>query len=299
MKDASQQLLGSEKEFAEFIAQFGTEAFRADLVRDYDLKRDDVDLNLDTYLAEMLHGYRFLKEHLPEGKLRILEVGAGLGLISIYLHRQGHDVVALEPAALAFGFFDATKKEIWKRLGKDTPRLVEKTAEKLNEEEDGLFDFSFSVNVMEHIADIETATAAIISVLKPDGLSVNSCPNYLVPYEPHYAIPMFPFGPAATRILFAGKIDPDPDTWNSLNFIDWFRVRRMAHSNDASVTFEPSLIYKSFKRLGEDPEFMKRHENGLVGRTYKLLNATGLLYLLKFLPPMLSTPMIFTYRPKG
>ena len=178
------------------------------------------------------------------------------------------------------------------------PGLLEKTAERLDPAADGKFDFIFSINVMEHIDDIDMATDAILSVLKPDGICVNSCPNYLVPYEPHYAIPMVPFAHGLTKTIFAKTIRKQPDIWETLNFINVPKVRRMAKRNNVHVEFEKSLIYKSFKRLGEDEEFMSRHRGGIVGKMYRFLSATRLLSLLKLLPPVLNTPMVFKYRPK-
>ncbi|MEM7068935.1 MAG: class I SAM-dependent methyltransferase [Pseudomonadota bacterium] len=262
------------------------------------LSPEQIDTALDTYFAEMRFGHQFLAEYLPTGKLRVLEVGAGLGLLSIYLHRLGHDAVALEPAALSFGIFEATKKLIWSKSD-NLPHLVEKFAEQLTPEEDGQFDFIFSINVMEHIADIDRATDAILTCLDKSGICVNSCPNYWVPYEPHYAIPMVPFAPGITKRIYSKKISANQEIWDSLNFISHGKVKRMARRNQVSVSFEPGLIFKSFARLGEDTEFLERHKNGLVGRIYRILTATRLLNGLKLLPTALSTPMIFTYRKMG
>lgn len=293
---SNETLIGSANAFQTFLDTFRTAEFRQKLVANSDLSDAQVKQKLDTYLSEMMHGYHFVAERLPQGKLRILEVGAGLGLLSIYLHKLGHDVVALEPSGLAFGFFNTTKQEVWKVAGSDIPILNENLAEKLTPAKDGTFDFIFSVNVMEHIKEIKAATAAIIMVLKPNGVCVNSCPNYLVPYEPHYAIPMVPFIHSLTRRIFDKKITSEPDIWDSLNFINWFTVRQMARENSASVTFETALIYKAFLRLDEDTEFMARHKDGLAAKLYKLLKATRTLNLLKFAPAPMSTPMIFTYR---
>lgn len=287
---------GTEEGMRAFVAQFDNPAFRARVIERSGADAQAINTRLDTYFSEMIFGYRFAAEHMPPGRLRILEVGAGLGLISSYLASLGHEVVALEPANQAFGIFEATKQEIWERLGDAAPVLVERSAEDIVEAETGTFDFIFSVNVMEHIADIEAATAAILAVLRPGGVCANSCPNYWVPYEPHYGIPMVPFLHGLTRRLFAGRIDPDPDTWETLNWINVGRVRRMAAANGATVRFAPSLIYRTFQRLGQDAEFTKRHQHTIVGRTYRFLRASGLLALTRFIPVWLATPMVFTYR---
>ena len=293
-----ERLVGSTEDFEAFIQAYDNPGFRARICEMSDEPDDIVETSLDTYFSEMRFGHSFLEEHLPAGKLRILEVGAGLGLLSIYLHMQGHDAVALEPAGLSFGLFAVTKKLIWSAGETEMPGLLEKTAERLDPAADGKFDFIFSINVMEHIDDIDMATDAILSVLKPDGICVNSCPNYLVPYEPHYAIPMVPFAHGLTKTIFAKTIRKQPDIWETLNFINVPKVRRMAKRNNVNVEFEKSLIYKSFKRLGEDEEFMSRHRGGIVGKMYRFLSVTRLLSLLKLLPPVLNTPMVFKYRPK-
>jgi SAM-dependent methyltransferase len=290
-----EKLVGNEGEFQKLLQRFDNREFRTMLCEKHGLSAEEVDTNLDTYFAEMLFGYRFVVQHLPAGRLRILEVGAGLGLISTYLQGLGHNVVALEPAGLSFDFFEVTKQEIWRILGKDAPELLEKTAEELSPQTDGFFDFSFSINVMEHIADIEKATSSISSVLKPGGVSVNTCPNYIVPYEPHFGIPLLPFFPGLTKYLFARKISENRPLWDSLNFITLTRVKRMAVQNELKVAFERGLILKSFMRFEEDHEFLERHKNSIVGRSYSFLKASKILGILGFLPPLMSTPMVFTY----
>lgn len=292
------KIFGDTDEFEAFLKLFDNADFRNKVCEASAASNELISNQLDTYFSEMRFGHEFLKKHLPDGNLRVLEVGSGLGLLSIFLKRCGHDAVALEPAALSFDVFAATKKLIWENAGTNMPDLLEIFAEELDPGVHGKFDFIFSINVMEHIADIETATTAILSVLSPNGQCVNSCPNYWIPYEPHYAIPMIPFFPHLTRKVFARRIDVNPELWDTFNFITFGKVRRMAHRNNASVLFEKSMIYDSFKRLGEDTEFMARHERGLVGRLYHILSATRLLYLLKYLPPALSTPMVFSYRLK-
>lgn len=298
MSKSSEKLFGDGTHFESFIQQYDNEEFRNKVCEQSDDSEHANNAALDIYFSEMRFGYQFLKEHLPAGKLRILEVGAGLGILSMYLQKMGHEAVALEPSGLSFGLFGITKDLIWAGEAGNLPKLLDKTAEEIDPDIDGTFDFIFSINVMEHIDDIDTATDAILAALKPDGVCINSCPNYLVPYEPHYAIPMIPFMPGMTRKLFAKRIEKDPDIWETFNFISLPKVRRMASRNDANVTFEKQLIYKSFKRLGDDQEFMARHRDGPVGMIYRFLSATRLLNLLKFIPPALNTPMVFTYSRK-
>jgi hypothetical protein len=48
-------------------------------------------------------------------------------------------------------------------------------------------------------------------------------------------------------------------------------------------------------RFEEDHEFLERHKNSIVGRSYSFLKASKILGILGFLPPLMSTPMVFTY----
>lgn len=294
----SEKLIGTRSDFEAFLLSYDNHAFRQRISDGSGKPLSEINTILDTYFSEMRFGYGFLEEHIPGGRLRILEVGAGLGLLSIYLKQLGHEAIALEPAGLSFGIFESTKKLIWDDAGIEMPQLLEITAEELEPSKHGKFDFIFSINVMEHIADIDKATDSVMSVLSCNGQCVNACPNYWVPYEPHYAIPMVPFAHKITKKLFSETIHKQPDIWTSLNFISWGKVRSMAKRNNATVEFEKRLIYKSFERLGQDAEFRARHKNGFAGKLYRFLSATRLLGVLKLIPSALSTPMIFTYRHK-
>jgi len=289
--------IGSSAEFAIFLGNFDCPEFRT-RVQELAPEEPNLEARLDTYFAEMRFGHAFLCKRLPMGKLRILEMGAGLCLLSIWLHRLGHEVVALEPAASAFGLFEATRKTIWEHCANDVPVLIEQGAETLDLTVHGTFDFIFSINVMEHVADLEAVFRATSAVLRDGGSWLNSCPNYHVPYEPHYALPMVPFSPTLTRRVFSRSINHDPSIWNTLNFINVRTVRRLAHQNDLKPEFEQSVLYSSLTRLGEDHQFLERHQNGLVVKIYRLLTVCRLLNLTRYLPTSLNTPMIFRLRKK-
>ncbi len=285
--------IGSADGFDRFITPFESERFARKVADALKVDYVSVKTLLDTYLNEMRFGYSFLASRLPGGKMRILEVGSGLGLLSIYLHQQGHDVVALEPSAPAFDMMNGVLREIWDLIGDDSPRLLEKGAEELCPTEDGTFDFIFSINVMEHISQLDRAFAAIANVLKEDGIWVNSCPNYVFPYEPHYALPLIPFAPNISRRLLTRQIEADPETWNTLNFITWFKVKDLANKNAMNLQFEKGTLHASLARIGEDEVFAKRHKGGLVSKVYKVLQRLGVLSVTRLIPTAVATPMIF------
>jgi 2-polyprenyl-3-methyl-5-hydroxy-6-metoxy-1,4-benzoquinol methylase len=66
----------------------------------------------------------------------------------------------------------------------------------------GTFDLIFSNNVFEHVRDVQAALATLGALLRPGRVMVHNCPNYDVPYEPHFGIPLLPLRPASTaRVL--------------------------------------------------------------------------------------------------
>lgn len=240
--------IGSAEDFAGFLDPYRSPAFLSKLSARLKEPHDVTSCRLNTYLNEMQFGHRFLAQRMPPGRLKILEVGAGLGLLSAYLKQRGHTVVALEPAAGEFGFFEATRDEIMRFAGKAYPKLLELPAEALGPEH-GPFDFIFSMNVLEHVSELEGALSALANVLAPGGTWANSCPNYFFRYEPHYAIPLVPLWPGLSRKLHRKRIDADPETWDTLNFITWLQVKRLARKNGLDVVFEAGTLHASLKRM--------------------------------------------------
>ncbi|MEM9279424.1 MAG: hypothetical protein AAGA76_12685 [Pseudomonadota bacterium] len=122
---ASDKIIGNSDDFEAFINTYDNSEFRNEVCNRFNKSKKDTNDALDIYFSEMRFGYRFLQEHIPTGKLRILEVGAGLGLLSIYLKRLGHDAVALEPSGLDYDLFGITKSLIWTENGNKLPVLLD------------------------------------------------------------------------------------------------------------------------------------------------------------------------------
>jgi hypothetical protein len=143
------------------------------------------------------------------------------------------------------------------------------------------------------VGDAVKALEQMSASLLPEGVMVHGCPNYAVPYEPHYGIPLVPFAPAATKWLLPKRVTEDGD-WLSLNFITANEVGDTAQRLGCEVTFEAHAMYEAFQRLGSDAGMRERH--GTLARFYEALESTGVLSLLKRLPPRLATPMVFAWR---
>jgi len=252
---------------------------------------------LDTFKNEAKVALSLVKEKLSYEQ-NILEVGAGLCLLSLFLKSKGYSITALEPLSGGFGFFEQLKQKILTLNAELELNVVDKNVQDVTLEDDGNFDLIFSNNVVEHINELPEAMIAMKTVLKQDGLMIHGCPNYLIPYEPHFGIPVLSFIPGLTKTIWKNRIKEKIDVWDSLNFITYSRVRRIAKQIDCDVVFEQQLTYQAFTRLQGDSEFQERHKNTIVGKILRILERTGTLKLTQYLPAWASTPMIFTLSSK-
>lgn len=284
---------------AAFLDRFREPSLVERIAKRVAMDQELVRKRIDLYLNEVPVGFAVASRGLRPGA-RILEVGAGLQLLSLFLREQGHDIVALEPVGMGFDFFSAASEEILFEAGasglETLPIRVEELAPALH----GTFDFIFSVNVIEHLPDLDAAFRAMASVLAESGSMVHLCPNYTVPYEPHFGIPLVPRAPRLTAKIFDKRIQKDwPEVWPSLNFISAHSVRRLARANGLSVEFDQGLLYDFLTRLERDPIYADRHQGGAVGSAYAVLRRTRLLDLTRHIPVSLTTPMQFTLRRAG
>ena len=243
---------------------------------------------LSTYAAEARYGYDLISPLLRRNE-RILEVGSGLCMLSSFLRLQAHNVTALEPCSPGFDLFSEIQVVLLEHADAHVP-IYHIKAEDLCPKHHGAFDFIFSINVLEHIPDLRGAIRAMASVLAPQGRMWHTCPNYAVPYEPHFGVPLLPFFPRATGLLLPKRIT-EGELWRDLNFVTYFGLRRIARANNLIVTFSRKTMASALNRLESDAEFASR-QRGIASTAHRVLKATGLLPAIGAIPPALSTPMM-------
>jgi 2-polyprenyl-3-methyl-5-hydroxy-6-metoxy-1,4-benzoquinol methylase len=252
--------------------------------------RDEVRIRttLNIYAAEFRYGFQLIADQLPAHG-RILEVGAGLGMLSSYLHMLGYDITALEPCGISFDFFADMQTVVLEEAGINLA-TINVGAEALNPSQHGTFRFIFSVNVLEHVSDLAAAMRGMASVLLPGGRMWHTCPNYVFPYEPHLGLLLIPIFASATRLILPRRISRG-DVWRSLNFITYFGLRRLAHANGLRTRFRTGTMADALQRLNSDSEFAARHP-GIVAHMYSILKAFRAQAIIKALPAAFCTPMM-------
>jgi len=253
---------------------------------------------LDTYVAEAAFGRCYIASDLErlEPGAKVLEVGAGSLLLSCQLVREGFEVTALEPTGTGFSHFAKLRDMVLERaaaLG-CLPRILNRTAEALAE--CSSFDYAFSVNVMEHVDDVERVIVNVGNSLTFGASYRFTCPNYLFPYEPHFNIPTL-FSKQLTKRILNNKIlgckkIPDPSgTWESLNWISVVQVRNIAaRLPGLRLNFNRRLLVSTFERIATEKDFAERR-SPIVCKIILLLVKYRLHQLLRFMPAMLQPIM--------
>lgn len=237
----------------------------------------------EVYEGEARFGRRFIERDLsvlPHGAA-ILEVGAGCMLLSCQLVREGYDVTALEPGGSGFSHLSKLRSLVMERAAAMNcmPSIVDRRVEDLSVR-DG-FDYAFSINVMEHVDDIQASLVAICDAVKSGGACRFTCPNYLFPYEPHFNMPTL-WSKTLTGIVMQPRIrarESLPDAagvWASLNWINpWIIRRSLADRADVRVAFDRRVLVRALERLTTDPGFAKRR-SPVVARALAWLVGSGM-----------------------
>ncbi|MBC2836288.1 class I SAM-dependent methyltransferase [Paragemmobacter straminiformis] len=226
---------------------------------------------------------------LPAGA-RVLEVGCGTGFLLARMAAMRPDLgfTGLEPIGPGFAAFADTLARI--KAAQTNVAIYHDGIETFSDARG--FDLVFSVNVFEHVADWRQAVDNGMALLVTGGRKVILCPNYAIPYEPHFRIPIIGT-PALTRRLFSRSIArieaQSPGLWQSLNFISLPALRRHCRQNGHDIRFDANILPDMLLRLDTDPEFAQRQAR--IAGVARLLNRIGIVALLRRLPPVASPYM--------
>lgn len=219
----------------------------------------------------------------------ILEVGAGMMLLSCQLKKEGFNITALEPFGDGFSHFSHLQKLVkdYAAESEIEPSYLECGAEEIGLTDE--FDYAFSSNVMEHVDDVGEVLAKVTSSLKANSTYRFICPNYAFPYEPHFNMPTLGGKKLTERVMWkrikGNRKLPDPiGTWKSLNWITPTRVKRICRNElNLDAQFNSNIFIQYLQRALNDPLFQQRRGKHL-STFLRLLNSIGLFKIIYLVP---------------
>jgi len=106
------------------------------------------------------------KRHPNSPTLNILDAGAGLGQMSIWLAKQGHQVVLVEPSA---EMLERAETAVRKEGLEDSIHLVQASVQEIAAQGCGPFDLITFHAVLEWLAEPRMVLEQLLHCLKPDG----------------------------------------------------------------------------------------------------------------------------------
>lgn len=249
------------------------------------------------YVSEASYWAPHIATRINRTNANVLEIGSGLGIISVFLASLGHRVTSLEPSASGFNLMSEFRQALHPRFvavsnaaSFHLPKEVRGLAEEARLPKD-FHDFAFSINVLEHVDSPRTVISRVSQTIKSGGVQWHTCPNYAVPYEPHFGI-LLVRKPKTKRDYFVPNSIRRSDLWQTLNFISYSEVLRIATSQHLKVTFDPGLGRRSYERALNDERF--RHRHRLLVTSISLLPRSLLARLMGLLPARFSSPMAFS-----
>lgn len=225
-------------------------------------------------------------------RTRLMEIGGGVGLVYALLRSKGYDIVSLEPGANGFGDRHRAGLHLMNTLGIDPGGWIKTGIEDFTPTQPA-FDLIFSYFTLEHLPDLEKAFQVMERALHNQGLMIHCCPNYNIPFEPHYNIPLIPVKPEWTASIFPGL--KNKGLWQGLNFTTTQQISRLCGHHGLRPVFCRGMTAWAFERVLSDPIFAAR-KKGFI-KPARLLKKLGLLKVIRYcLPPSFDTPMQFTAR---
>lgn len=99
--------------------------------------------------------------------LKVLDMGGGLGQMSIWLAQQGHQITLCEPA---IDMLDVARESISTLALSDKIQLSDKTLQHLSTEQTEQYDLIIFHAVLEWLAEPKQAIALLLTLLKPNAV---------------------------------------------------------------------------------------------------------------------------------
>ena len=194
----------------------------------------------------------------------LLDVGAGQGGAVLEALHRGADASGVEPGPE----FAALARRRLDEAGYDPERIHQTGGESLPFADD-TFDYSISLQVLEHVEDPRPLLEEMYRVLKPGGEAVVRCENYLAFREQHYRVPWLPLLPKLLGSLYLRALGRDPSFLNNYVFYSTYpQIWRLA----SEVGFE-NVTYQARLEKVRSLDGFKTRSSALVGEALRVLPA--------------------------
>jgi 2-polyprenyl-3-methyl-5-hydroxy-6-metoxy-1,4-benzoquinol methylase len=229
--------------------------------------RPDLLRLFETYHHEALAARKFLDSDLqnldPESK--ILEVGGGIMLLASQLATEGYQVTSVEPVGMGFSDIEYLKGIVIEKGQADGISLT--TDQRRIEEfsSDNVFEYIFSINVMEHLINPYHTLSELMKFLGPSGIYRFFCPNYDFPYEPHFSKWMFKRKNKSFHLSKAAVMNSKIDLtdseglYDSLNFITAAKLKKNLTDGNIELNFNKDAFKNIIERSLNDVGLGDRH----------------------------------------
>lgn len=237
----------------------------------------------DVWVEEALFGCAEISS-FTHTRSRGLEIGAGAGLLAAHMSKSFEEVVAIEPISGAFSKSETVLNKVKEASYKNL--IINRTS--LEKFQDGAgFDLIWSINVFEHLEDWKAGLLKTKSLLRPGGRAIILCPNYDIPYESHFGLPILA-SKKITRTVFAKRINKFEEKysciglWKSLNFIRASRIIQFAQQHNFQIKIDKTVTLRMFQRVTTHRQFAQRHKHisPIISLAYKV----GLAEMYSWLP---------------
>ena len=216
----------------------------------------------------------------------VIEVGSGIGLLSLHLASLGFEVTAFEPQSSGFNQMNAMRSLISENWKPSAPQVEFREAS-LNQttQLEKLADYIFAINVIEHVHNFEELITHAVKAKTPEATMRIVCPNYSIPYEPHFNIPII-FTKRITKFIFGHKIHnskiPNSDEfWGDLSWPTQKKLKKILKSKGWNVEFSRDATHEYLNRAFSDSDFIVR-KGRIIGSLFKLISV--LVKIVRFVP---------------
>jgi 2-polyprenyl-3-methyl-5-hydroxy-6-metoxy-1,4-benzoquinol methylase len=225
---------------------------------------------LDLYVNEAKFIYSLIEKELNVEPINFYEIGSGIGLLSRMVAEKGHTVIATEPAASGFGVVKVLQKVIEKSFHTESnvPVFYSETAEDLFttlQSKHKEFNYIFCANVVEHVINLPKFFDSVIPLISQNGTFRFVCPNYAIPYEPHFGfITLFSkkltFKFQKRKILELEKHRKEDLVafYNELSFPNVQKINKILKNRNCKITFSRRATLEYVRRAKNDKIFITR-----------------------------------------